>query len=335
MKGSSPESLYVVNGKDPKPMGCLVIAVGLYKVDAKACLENTKPWLGSDVTCEGESLDTKMRSWGMEKPVFYAEVLLATPTKGPVGYVQPSIVRLYYPEPISDLKANKVKDVALAVTGSTATAGLDGGKQVFSMGFASGWLRPGTNYSASADDLKKTKYGMAVPTFGHWFAIPMDIKTLGTPGGVGGPVNVETTFTEVPNAKKWLQALNKFVSENKKKAKEELTEQLELAVSEEKREEKKAAERESKRVTTETALKTCPDYQTTIDKLTAADTALAAAVTPDSKARAQQDLILACISAQRQYEKSLGAWQSAGLPKESLCYLVDGGWPNFVQCAKP
>lgn len=333
VKGSSPESLYYILEKDPIPMRCLVVAVGAYKVGADACEGKTETWLGKDISC-GEGLRTKMQSWGMDVPKFYTEVLLAAPKKGPVGYLQPSIVRLYYPEPISDLGSRNVKDVALAITGSSATAGLDGGKQVFSLGFASSWLRPGIDYTADLTSLVNTFYGLPVPNFGHWFAMPMDIKAVGPAGGVGGPVNIETVFTEVPNPTKWLQALNKFVSENKKKAKDDLKEQLELAVSEEKREARKAEEREAGRTKLETALKSCPVYETAVEKLEIAHAELTAAV-PANQAKQMRDFALACLGAQRQYEKTFDAWKGAGQTEDSLCYMAGNGWPSVLKCQRP
>lgn len=333
VKGSSPESLYYIVEKNPIPMRCLVVAVGAYKVGADSCKGNAETWLGKDVSC-GEGLRTKMQSWGMDAPKFYAEVLLAAPKKGPVGYLQPSIVRLYYPEPISELGARNVKDVALAITGSSATAGLDGGKQVFSLGFASSWLRPGIEYKVDVTSLQNSLYGLPIPNFGHWFAMPMDMKAVGTAGGVGGPVNIETSFIEVPNPTKWLQTLNKFVAENKQKAKEDLKEQLELQVSEEKREARKAEEREASRTKLETALKSCPVYEAAVAKLELADTELTAAV-PANQAKQKQDFALACLVAQRQYEKTFDAWKGAGQAEDSLCYLAGNGWPSVLYCPKP
>ncbi len=208
--GQNTDYLFSVQGETVKMRGCLYVVVAPRVANGKFCspAEGAKGnWYNSaSCTKASSELVSKWQEWSLGTPTFYAEISFRQPEGGPVVAVIPEVRKIYYPQPISTMKEDKVKGLSILVTASKPTKSTRAsGDTVLEVFLGGDGVTPRT---------VRTK--QSLQTSGLWVVVPT------VEGGAGksfaGPVNLTVTVAETPHPTAWLQSVASYVAANKQKA---------------------------------------------------------------------------------------------------------------------
>ncbi|MGR3886117.1 hypothetical protein [Pseudomonas sp. 1152_12] len=208
--GQNPDYLFKVQDEKIKMRGCLYVVVAPRVAEGQFCLpvKGKKGNWYNPVSCKTVSseLVSKWRDWSLGTPTFFAEISFRQPEGGPVVAVIPEVRKIYYPQPISTMKEDKVKGFSILVTASKPTKSTRvSGDTVLEVFLGGDGVTPRT-----------VRAKQSLQTSGLWVVVPS------VEGGAGkdfaGPVNLTVTVAETPHPTAWLQSVASFVAANKQKA---------------------------------------------------------------------------------------------------------------------
>lgn len=302
--GQSADYLFKVQGDKATARGCLYVVVAPRVKGGKWCeLGQKGHWYNAERCIATKEVAARWREWSLGTPTFFAEIGMTRPEGGPPGAVIPRAFKVYYPEPISTMDTDKVQGFTITVTATKPTKSTKTTGDVVLEVFLGG---DGVTPKTVASDA-------ALHTSGLWVVVP------GVEGGVGssfaGPVNLTVTVAETPHPTKWLQAVAKYVDENKQKAIDKIVAKTDSS----KREAAEEAEAVDALKMQGTAATACVAFSTQMEKLSKASKAAGTGSTEEEKLRSGYALDEACSATKLLKRTTQAAWEASGKSSGILC----------------